>query len=93
MEAILSQAAQGIHILFDHKVISEALKDPQDEKEFYSEGKMKQVQDIMTELIAKKTYFQKLAFIQNLDKTKLHLIIRAYFHIIENNVLSTQLKH
>lgn len=93
MEAILSQAAKGIHILFDHKVIADALRGITDEKDFYEFDKMKQVQDILTELIAKKNYFQKLAYIQSLDSQSLKLVIRAYFHIIENNVLGTQLKH
>ncbi len=93
MEAILSQAAMGIHILFDHKVITEALKDVKDEKDFYEFDKMKKVQDILTELISKKNYFQKLAYIQSLDEKALKLVIRAYFHIIENNVLGSQLKH
>ena len=93
MEAILSQAAIGVHILFDHKVIADALKDVTDDKDFYEFDKMKKVQDILTELITKKNYFQKLAYIQSLDGNALKLVIRAYFHIVENNVLGQQLKH
>jgi hypothetical protein len=93
MEAILSQAAMGIHILFDHRVIADALKDVKDDKDFYEFDKMKKVQDILTELISKKNYFQKLAYIQSLEPNALKLVIRAYFHIIENNVLGSQLKH
>lgn len=93
MEAILSQAAMGIHLLFDKKAIASAYKDAMDDKDFYDIDKVKVIQDSMTELIAKKTYFEKLAFLQTLDKGTLALLIRAYFHIVENNVLASQQKH
>lgn len=93
MEAILSQAAIGIHLLFDHRVIADALKNDKDNKDFYEIEKMKKVQDILTELIARKNYFQKIAYIQSLDIPTLNLVIKAYFHLIENSVLESQLKH
>jgi hypothetical protein len=93
MEAILNQAAMGIHLLFDKATIASAYKDATDEKDFYDFDKVKVIQDTMTELIAKKTYFEKLAYLQALDKGTLVLLIRAYFHIVENNVLASQQKH
>lgn len=93
MEAILSQASMGIHLLFDKETITSAYKDVLDEKDFYDFDKVKVIQDAMTELIAKKTYFEKLAFLQSLDQTTLVLLVRAYFHIVENNVLASQQKH
>ena len=93
MEAILNQASMGIHLLFDKQTIASAYKDVSDEKDFYDFDKVKVIQDAMTELIAKKTYFEKLAFLQTLDQTTLVLLVRAYFHIVENNVLASQQKH
>ncbi len=93
MEAILNQAAMGIHLLFDKATITSAYKEVTDEKDFYDFEKVKMIQDAMTELIAKKSYFEKLAFLQSLEKGTLVLLIRAYFHIVENNVLASQQKH
>ena len=59
MEAILSQAAMGIHLLFDKATITSAYKEVSDENDFYSCEKVKVIQDAMTELIAKKSYFEK----------------------------------
>lgn len=93
MEAILSQAAMGIHVLFDKAAITAAYKEATDEKDFYDFNKVKIIQDSMTELIARKSYFEKLAYLQSIDKSTLVLLIRAYFHIVENNVLASQQKH
>lgn len=93
MEAILNQAAMGIHVLFDKESIAAAYKEVTDEKDFYDFDKVKVIQDSMTELISRKSYFEKLAYLQSLDKGTLVLLIRAYFHIVENNVLASQQKH
>ena len=86
MEALLSHSAMGVHVLFDNKRIADALKQVTDDKDFYSFDKLKKVQDIMLELISKKTYFEKMSFLQALDSGSYQLLIRAYFHIVENNV-------
>lgn len=86
MEALLSQSAMGVHVLFDNQSIANVLKDVKDDKDFYSFDKMKQVQDIMTALIAKRTYFEKVAYLQALDKESYKMLVRAYFHIVENTV-------
>jgi hypothetical protein len=47
---------------------------------------MKRVQDCMTELIAKKTILDKMAYLKELDQEAYDMLIRTYFHIVENNV-------
>lgn len=76
----------GVHALFDNKSIAEALARVKDDKDFYDLDKMKKVQDVMTELIAKKTYFEKMAFLNSLDPEAYTMLVRAYFHIVENTV-------
>jgi len=86
MEALLKQSAMGIHILFQNHEIAEALKDGPKTSDFFDFQKMKRVQDVMTELITKASYYDKLAFIEKLDREAYHLLIRTYFHIVENTV-------
>lgn len=94
MEALLSQSAMGVHVLFDNKDIAGALKEIKDDKDFYCFEKMKKVQDVMTELIAKKTYFEKMAYLQSLDTESYQMLVRAYFHIVENTVRANyELRH
>lgn len=86
MEALLKQSAMGIHILFDNMSIAEVMTKKLDDKDFFDFDKMKRVQDVMTELIAKKTYFEKMSFLRDLDRESYGMLVRTYFHIVENNV-------
>lgn len=86
MEALLSHSALGVHVLFENRSIAEALKEVKDDKDFYDFEKMKRVQDVMTELIAKKTYFEKVAYLRSLDSASYQMVVRAYFHIVEGTV-------
>ena len=86
MEALLRQSALGFHVLFDNRAIAKALSEPRDDKEFFDFNKMKRIQDVMTELIAKPSYFEKVSYLQGLDESSYQMLIRTYFHIVENNV-------
>lgn len=88
MEALLKQSAKGIHILFDNTAIAEVMSKAFDEKDFFDFAKMKRVQDVMTELIGKKTYFEKVSYLRDLDRTSYEMLVRTYFHIVENTVRS-----
>lgn len=93
MEALLAQSARGVHILFDNESIAEVMKRQTDEKDFFNFDKMKQVQDVMTELIKKRSYTEKLAYLKDLDPDSFEMLVRTYFHIVENTVFTTDFKH
>lgn len=86
MEALLSQSALGIHILFDNSAIAEVMGKNQDDKDFLDFEKMKKVQDVMTHLIGKKTFFEKVSYLRELDSESFEMLVRTYFHIVENTV-------
>ncbi len=86
MESLLSHSAMGVHVLFDNKSIATVLKEVTDDKDVYNPEKMQKVQDMMTNLISKRTYFEKMAYLQALDSESYHVLVRAYFHIVENTV-------
>lgn len=93
MEALLSHSAMGVHVLFDNDSIAEVLREVKDDTDFYSFDKMKKVQDVMTELITKKTYFEKMSYLQALEPEAYNMLVRAYFHIVENTVRANNEKH
>ena len=94
MEALLKQSAMGIHILFDNTCIARVLRDVKDDKDFFDFNKMKRVQDVMTELIAKKNYYEKKSYLRELDQDSYDMLIRTYFHIVENTVrAASDLQH
>lgn len=86
MEALLKQSTQGIHVLFENSEIAKALSKAGDNREFFDFAKMKRVQDVMTHLVSKKNYIEKLAYLRDLDPESYHLLIRTYFHIVENAI-------
>lgn len=87
MEALLRQSALGIHILFDNETIAKSLRRrPRDDRELLDFENMKKIQEIMTELITKGTYYDKVAYLQALSEESFDMVIRTYFHIVENNV-------
>lgn len=87
MEALLRQSALGIHILFDNETIAKSLKrKPRDDRELLDFDKMKRIQEIMTELITKGTYYEKVDYLQALDEDSFDMLVRTYIHIVENNV-------
>jgi len=90
MEALLKQSAMGIHILFQNTEIAKAMKTDSDKPESFDFNKMKKVQDVMTELIARQTYYEKVAYLKELDPESYQLLIRTYFHIVENTVRAGQ---
>lgn len=93
MEALLKQSAMGVHVLFANHEIAQAMKEVKDQKDFFDFNKMKQVQDVMTELIAKPTYYEKMAFLKDLDQESYQMLIRTYFHIVENTVRASTDHH
>lgn len=86
MEALLKQSAMGIHVLFDNKDITSAMQDNKRAQDIVDFKKMQQIQDIMTSLIAKPSYFEKMSYLKELDQDSYRMLIRTYFHIVENTV-------
>ncbi|MEY4615961.1 MAG: hypothetical protein RJB66_921 [Pseudomonadota bacterium] len=94
MEALLHHSARGVHILFDNQTIARILRAPTDQKVFLDVEKIKLVQDILTKLITKRSYNEKLAFLDELDPNSMEMLVRTYFHIVENTIrASTQQYH
>jgi hypothetical protein len=89
MEALLLQSAKGIHILFENQEIAGVLKHVKDDKDFFDFQKMKKVQDVMSVLINKKTFLDKVSYLKELDPESYQLVVRTYFHIVENTVRAT----
>ena len=93
MESLLKQSAMGIHIIFDNKSIARVMGQNKDDRDFFDFNKMKIVQDNMTALIAKKSYLEKVAFLKELNDESFEMLVRTYFHLVENTVRAATDKH
>lgn len=90
LKSILNQSELGIHILFDNNSIADAFKNEISEEEFFEIENLKEVQDDLIKMLQLKTLRQKQDFIQGLTPDAKNRFIRAYFYIIENNLISTK---
>ena len=94
IESLLSMSIKGIHHLFDHSEIAKILSTPTEEMDFFNFQNMDKIQDLFLELIQKESFEEKKIFLANLDKENYEIVLRAYFHIVENTAkASHDFKH
>lgn len=67
---------------------------PTDEREFFTLKNMERVQRLLTCFLEKPTLLAKERYLNSLGAMEKDLMIRAYFHLVENTILSnSDLKH
>ena len=94
IEYLLSQSIQGLHLLFDNKIIGKILKTPTEDIDFFSIDNVKRVQGILSDFISQKSIVEKQRFLKNLDEESYELLVRTYFNIVDNAILeSAKFKH
>jgi hypothetical protein len=94
IEYLIHQSTLGVHFLFDKNDVARVLKTPTDEKEFFTLKNMERVQNLLTSFLEKPTLQAKELFLGELPQAERDLMIRAYFHLVENTILANfDLKH
>jgi len=94
IEYLLSQSIQGLHLLFDNKIIGKILKTPTEDIDFFSMDNVKRVQGILGDFISQKSIVEKQRFLKNLDEESYELLVRTYFNIVDNAILeSAKFRH
>lgn len=94
IEFLLAQSMNGVHLLFENGDIAKVLNKPTEESDLFSFDNMDKIQDLFTKLIEKNSVLEKLDFVQGLAQEDFELLLRTYFHILENSVLAaTERKH
>lgn len=89
LEKLLNQSVRGFHHLFDKDKISEILKTPTEELDFFTVDNMQTIQKLFDELIKKETMQEKQAFIERLNDQHFEILLRTYFHIVDSTILSS----
>lgn len=92
MEELINQSKNGYHLLFDNNDIARVFATGKNES-LLQVNNLKKVQDLLSEFMSKKSFNDKQFYLRSLDKESYDLIVRTYFNILENNILSTQKKH
>ncbi len=94
IEHLLCQSLNGLHLLWDHTNIAQILRVPTEDIDFFNPPNMDKLQDLFHQLIDKKTFNEKQLFLQSLDQESYEMLLRAYFHILDNTALmATPYRH
>lgn len=88
IEYLLYQSTQGVHFIFDNSEIAKILCEPTDEKRFFTSDNMQRVQGLLSSFIEKPSLQEKRSYLESLPLADYQLMIRAYFHLVENTILA-----
>ena len=89
IEFIFKQSVQGIHLLFnDKKKLTDILSQPTIEKTFFESKNMSKIQELFSSLVSKKSLIEKQNYLSSLNSKNFEILVRTYFHILENTVLN-----
>lgn len=94
LEKLLNQSTRGVHHLFENNRIKQILKTPTEELQFFTTENMDIIQKLFNQLIARKTFEEKIAFIERLTEKDFEILLRTYFHIVESTMMTSEpIKH
>lgn len=88
IEHLLAQSMNGIHLLFDNETIAQILKNPMEEADLFHQRNLDKIQELFTAFIQKATFQEKLLYLGELDSESYELLLRTYFHIVDNSLYS-----
>jgi hypothetical protein len=81
----------GIHLLFDNKTIARVLRVPTVETELFAHQNIEKIQELFTQFVGQETYHDKLSYLHSLDSESFELLLRTYFHIVDNSLFTSDL--
>jgi hypothetical protein len=88
IEHLLAQSMNGIHLLFDNETIAGILKTPTDEKVLFHNRNLDKIQVLFADFVQKETFHAKQQYLSSLDHESFELLLRTYFHIVDNSLLN-----
>lgn len=88
IERLLNQSMNGIHVLFNNNKVAAILKKPTEELDFFNFERIDKIQTLFTKLVECPSLIQKQEYISNLHQDEFEILVRTYFHIVDNSLLA-----
>ena len=89
IEFLFNQSIKGVHLLFDdNQKLAHILSTPTKEKSFFDSKNMQKIQNVFTGLISRKSLKEKQNYLNNLTSENFEILVRTYFHIVDNTILT-----
>lgn len=89
IEFFLNQSTLGHHLLFERDQVADILKTPTEQLDFFKKNSLPRIQNLLTGLISKKSLKEKKHYLKSLDPEAFEILLRTYFHIVDNAVLAS----
>ncbi len=86
VEYLLSQSMKGHHFIFSTEDIKHALGAPLNGIQNFEYEDREKVQEVFLEFLQKKSFKEKQNFLNSITISKKEVLIKAYFHIVENTI-------
>jgi len=94
IEYLVFQSTQGFHFIFENEEIIPILREPSDDEEFFSDANMNKVHVLLSGFLDCATLQAKRSYLDRLKADDFELLVRAYFHLVENTILAqSNLRH
>ena len=93
IEHLLAQSMIGIHLLFDNETIARILKIPTDEMELFANRNLDKIQVLFADFVQQESFHAKQEYLHSLDNDSFELLLRTYFHIVDNSLASDSIRH
>ncbi|MBX7231620.1 MAG: hypothetical protein K1X29_05995 [Bdellovibrionales bacterium] len=89
IERLLNQSMNGVHILFDNVTVAQILHKPTEELDFFNKEKITQIQELFSQLVQLSSGREKQNFLHSLPPEQYEILLRTYFHILDNSLLAS----
>jgi len=88
IERLLTQSMNGTHVLFDNARVASILQKPTEELDFFHVDNIEKIQSLFTNFVERPSLREKQTFIESLDQESFEILVRIYFHIVDNSILA-----
>ena len=91
VEYLIEQSIQGNHVLFDPDMIRQAFLAADPEKtQAFDEAVAYSMEHHIERIVTLPSLNEKRSYLKTLDPDALHLVVRTYFSLVENNLLDSK---
>lgn len=91
IEHLLAQSMNGIHLLFDNETIARILRTPTEDIDLFHAKNLDKIQELFTQFIQRQTFQEKQLYLSSLDPESFEMLLRTYFHIVDNSVFTADI--
>ncbi len=88
IEHLLAQSMNGIHLLFDNETIARILRTPTEQVDLFHFRNLEKIQELFSAFVQNETLQEKRMWLESLDKESYEMLLRTYFHIVDNSLFA-----